>query len=163
MINIDNKKINSIKLGANNYKRAYVKNDLVFRQGKWVFYKHETAYSASSRSILAEHLDYKDGGNFIIMKSKSNSQTILIKNNNQALFSFGSSTYDNEAYAVEIRKISSTRHRARILYGKFDRDSLIFYDSSLYEEDVEIRGYGINATTMGSTSSDLDIYKWQEV
>lgn len=166
MINIDNKKINAIKLGTDNYKKAYVGNDLVFQQGKWVFYKkvtvHESNVPGYSDEILDLDKEAPNGGKFLIMLSGTG-EAMVLSFKDIALFVLQKKAReDNEAYVLDIKKLEYYNYSLTIEWGKFDISKKRFYDGHIYEKDKHIsqwiQGYPLN----NEWSEDIDIYKWQE-
>ncbi len=166
MINKDNKKINAIKLGTNNCKRVYIGNDLVFRQGKWVFYKKKTIYQArysGHDTILVEHLDYRNGGKFLIMLNEKSYGGVMILSNAKPSFflDYNKNEKDN-AVVLDINK-PGYNYTVTIRMGKFDVNRKLFYNSLIYEKDINIGNpYGINGYADYPYGVDIDIYKWQE-
>lgn len=178
MINIDNKKINAIKLGTNNYKRAYVGNNLVFQQGKWVFYK--TINVSQSRvpeyheRLLTVEKESPNGGKFIFMlRGGGAGAMIQYFGADTPLFMLDNENKkDTEAYVLDFKlKDKYNNYLLTTVWGKFDVAKKRFYDGHIYEKDRNVGTGWIEAYYLPNTkvpwsarpySIPIDIYKWQE-
>lgn len=170
MINIDNKKINAIKLGTNNCKRAYVGNDLVFQQGKWVFYKTEIVYKSTvagyNQTILTVRDAAPNGGKFLFKLHNSRASVMILndRDNNPICYLDRTDFEDDEAFVLDF-KLKDQYHNYLLTseWGKFDLDKNRFYDGKILEKNRNVSSGWIKAYPLNSLmSADLDIYKWQE-
>ena len=170
MINIDNKKITAIKLGANNYKRAYVGNDLVFQQGKWVLYKTKRIYKSQvagyNDRILTVRDESPNGGKFLFMLHDSGAGAMVLnyRDDNPLFMLDRADSKDGKAYVLDFKLKDKYNFLLTIEIGKFDVDKKRFYDGLIYEKDRPVGSGWIQAYPLDNArSSEIDIYKWQEV
>lgn len=170
MINIDNKKINAIKLGTNNYKRAYVGNNLVFQQGKWVFYKTKRIYQSSVAEyhgrLLTVEKESPNGGKFLFMIPDSGQRAMIqfYRIPSPMFVLDGKPQKGDEALFLDFTLIDQYHnYLVTAEWGKFDVAKNRFYDGRVYRKDKPVGSGWTEAYPLdGAYYVDIDIYKWQE-
>lgn len=171
MILSESLKVRDLKIGTDNCNRAYIGNDLVFQQGKWVLYKTKTIRRSSvaeyNDRILTVEDESPNGGKFLFMIHEYPGAGAIVRTwrADGPLFMLDKmNRKDNEAYVLDFKLKDKYHFLLTIEMGKFDVDKKRFYDGHIYEKDKDVSSGWIEAYPIDDAfSTNIDIYKWQEV